>query len=104
YMATDALAFALLMALIWSGSFLLANAGVCWLVIRAARQRGVSPDVDLWIWLLTSFVGVAAGLRFLGHYHLQLLPPACLLAAGPAATLAVRARMRVIAAVSMPAL
>jgi hypothetical protein len=103
YMATDALAFALLMALVWTGSFLLANAGLCWLVIRSARQRGVTADADLWIWLVASFVAVGAGLRFLGHYHLQLLPPACLLAAGPAASLAIRTRIRVVAAVTVPA-
>jgi hypothetical protein len=103
-MATDAIAFALLMALIWTGSFLLANAGLCWLVIRSRRLRGIAADVELWIWLLSSFVAVAAGLRFLGHYHLQLLPPACLLAARPAAALALHTRMRVLAAVTAPAL
>lgn len=104
YMATDAVWFALVMALVWTGSFLLANAASCWLVARSARVFGVRGDADLWIWLASGFVAVAAGLRFLGHYHLQLLPAACLLAARPAAALVGRTRTIVIAAALAPAL
>lgn len=104
YITTSDIAFAMLMALIWTGTFLIANAGVCWLVYRSARQRGIASDADLWIWLAVSFVAVAVGLRFLGHYHLQLLPPACLLAARPAAMLVGVARRRVAAAVAAPAI
>jgi hypothetical protein len=95
YVSTDALAYAALMALIWTGSFLVGNAALVWLVARSARHRGLARDAVLWVWLGTAFVGVAAGLRFLGHYHLQLLPAACLLAARPAAELAGRAAARV---------
>ena len=49
------------------------------LVITAVRQRSAEPD--LWLWLLGGVVAVAAGLRFFGHYYLQLLPPMALIAA-----------------------
>lgn len=107
YLTTDALGFAVRMAVIWTGSFLLANAALGWLgwlVARSARLRGVRADADLWIWLVTAFIAVGAGLRFLGHYHLQLLPPACLLAARPAAALVGRTRARVLAVTAAPAL
>jgi len=37
-------------------------------------------DVDLWLWLASGVVAVAAGLRFFPHYYLQLVPPLTLLA------------------------
>jgi hypothetical protein len=48
------------------------------LVPFAWRYRKL--DVDLWLWLVASIVSVCAGLRFFGHYYLELLPPLCLLA------------------------
>ena len=39
-------------------------------------------DTDLWLWLLSAAMSVAVGLRFFGHYYLQLLPPLCLITAG----------------------
>ena len=39
-------------------------------------------DIDLWLWLIGAFIGVAAGFRFFGHYFLQLGPPFAVLAAG----------------------
>ncbi len=36
-------------------------------------------DLDLWLWLATGVIAVVAGLRFFGHYYLQLLPPLTLL-------------------------
>lgn len=104
YIATPDLGYAAKMVFIWTGTFLVASGGVWWLVVRTARARGWRPDLDLWIWLVTAFVGVATGLRFLGHYHLQLLPPACALAAFAAAPLVDAQRRRVIAAVMAPAL
>ena len=50
------------------------------LVIGAARRW--REDIDLWLWLIAAFIGVAAGFRFFGHYYLQLGPPFALLAAG----------------------
>jgi hypothetical protein len=35
------------------------------------------------VWLASSAIAVAAGFRFFGHYFLLVLPPLCLLAAGP---------------------
>jgi hypothetical protein len=104
YLRVDDLLFAIRLAAIWSGTFLLASAAIGWLVVRAARMRGYAPDLDLWIWLGTAVLGVVAGFRFLGHYHLQLVPAACLLAARPAAALHGAVRRRVIAGVLMPAL
>ena len=39
-------------------------------------------DVDLWLWAASAAVSVAFGLRFFGHYYMQLVPPLCLLTAG----------------------
>ena len=39
-------------------------------------------DTDLWLWLVSAAVSVAVGLRFFGHYYMQLVPPLALLAAG----------------------
>lgn len=48
---------------------------------------------DLWLWLLTGAVAVVTGLRFYGHYWLQLLPPLVLLVAPAAAELVGRRRL-----------
>jgi 4-amino-4-deoxy-L-arabinose transferase-like glycosyltransferase len=48
------------------------------LVPFAWRYRKL--DTDLWLWLAAGVVSVAAGLRFFGHYYLELLPPLALLA------------------------
>ena len=47
---------------------------------RPARDGGT--DTDLWLWLISAAVSVAVGLRFFGHYYIQLIPPLCLLTAG----------------------
>jgi 4-amino-4-deoxy-L-arabinose transferase-like glycosyltransferase len=65
----------------------LCNAPLLWKVPRAWRDRkqpaadGMA-DTDLWLWLLSAAVSVAVGLRFFGHYYMQLVPPLCLLSAG----------------------
>lgn len=53
------------------------------LAVRGWRPevRGRWEDADLWLWLVVGLVSVVAGLRFFGHYWLQVLPPLCLLAA-----------------------
>jgi Dolichyl-phosphate-mannose-protein mannosyltransferase len=74
-----------------TGIFLAANLAALLLVVAAAKRW--REDIDLWLWLATGVIGVAAGLRFFGHYYFQLMPPFVLLAAGAAA----RARPRVLA-------
>ncbi|HJZ86417.1 MAG TPA: glycosyltransferase [Polyangia bacterium] len=104
YLSADGvLSYAFARFAIITGSFLVANFLLCWLVTRAARTRA-RRDLDLWVWLFTSAIGVAAGLRFFGHYYLQLLPPACLLAAAPASELGERARKLVAVGLTIPAL
>jgi 4-amino-4-deoxy-L-arabinose transferase-like glycosyltransferase len=62
------------------GIFVGGSAAAFFLVIAAAwRWR---EDIDLWLWLIGAFIGVAAGFRFFGHYFLQAAPPFALLAAG----------------------
>ena len=61
-------------------------------------------DLDLWLWLATGAVSVVAGFRFFGHYWLQVLPPACLLAAPMATRLRPLARRLAVAGVAVPAL
>ena len=64
---------------------------------RAAPWVATRDELDLWLWLLTGLIAVAAGFRFFGHYWLQVLPPLCLLAA-PAAVAHARAVRLVLAA------
>jgi 4-amino-4-deoxy-L-arabinose transferase-like glycosyltransferase len=63
-----------------SAMFLAANLGATLLVLAAWRRR--RAEVDLWLWLIAAAIGAASGLRFFGHYFLQLAPPFALLAAG----------------------
>jgi 4-amino-4-deoxy-L-arabinose transferase-like glycosyltransferase len=63
-----------------TGIFLGANVAALLLVIGAARRW--REDIDLWLWLVSGLIGIAAGFRFFGHYFLQLAPPFALLAAG----------------------
>jgi 4-amino-4-deoxy-L-arabinose transferase-like glycosyltransferase len=49
---------------------------------RRDRARDGLPDYDLWLWLLSAVISVMVGLRFFGHYYLQLVPPLVLLTAG----------------------
>ncbi|HEX9506587.1 MAG TPA: glycosyltransferase family 39 protein [Acidimicrobiia bacterium] len=49
---------------------------------RAQRAFDGRSDTDLWLWFLSAAVSVAIGLRFFGHYYMQLLPPLALIAAG----------------------
>ncbi len=66
--------------IVWTLIFAAANLGAMLLAPRAWARR--SSNLDLWLWLLAAFLGVAAGLRFFGHYYLQLAPPVSLLGAG----------------------
>ena len=47
-----------------------------------ARRATDRSDTDLWLWFISGAVMVAIGLRFFGHYYMQIVPPLCLLTAG----------------------
>jgi len=80
--------------------FLLANLAVVVLCVLAARRW--RDDADLWLWVLAGAVAVASGLRFFGHYYLQLLPPLSLLATRPLLRAPARALAAVAVAVAVP--
>ena len=60
-------------------------------------------DIDLWLWVLVGLAAWAAGLRFFGHYWLQVVPPLALLAVPVVARWTGRARRWPIAGVVVPA-
>jgi 4-amino-4-deoxy-L-arabinose transferase-like glycosyltransferase len=67
--------------------FLLCNLPMLWRIPRAWTDRRLvaldgQRDTDLWLWVLSAAVSVSVGLRFFGHYYLQLVPPLALLASG----------------------
>ena len=73
--------------LFMTGMWALCNLPLLWKVPsawghRALRALDGERDTDLWLWLLSAAVSVAVGLRFFGHYYMQLAPPLALLAAG----------------------
>ena len=63
--------------------FVLANVAIVGLCVAAARRR--RADADLWLWVIAGLIAVASGLRFFGHYYLQLLLLLSLLATRPLA-------------------
>jgi 4-amino-4-deoxy-L-arabinose transferase-like glycosyltransferase len=76
------IAMFLLMTLGWAAC----NLPILWTLPRSWRARREFADdgdtnTDLWLWLVSSALSVAIGLRFFGHYYLQLIPPLVLLAA-----------------------
>ncbi len=81
--STYVLSSFVLMSLGWIGC----NLPIVWRLPAAWRERRLlardgQRDLDLWIWLATAVVSVMVGLRFFGHYYLQLIPPLALLTAG----------------------
>jgi hypothetical protein len=56
------------------------NAVIVLLAVLAALYRRASAD--LWLWACSAMISVGAGLRFFGHYYLQVLPALALIAAG----------------------
>jgi 4-amino-4-deoxy-L-arabinose transferase-like glycosyltransferase len=87
---------------VWAGFiFFGANLGALVLVVMAWRRR--REDLDLWLWLAAAVIGAASGLRFFGHYFLQLAPPFALLASGSLANArrAAWARTTALASVSV---
>jgi 4-amino-4-deoxy-L-arabinose transferase-like glycosyltransferase len=81
--STAVLATFVLMTLAWAAC----NLPILWRLPVAWRDRTVAtrdgkPDTDLWLWLISAALSVMVGLRFFGHYYLQLIPPLVLLTAG----------------------
>ena len=72
-------------------------------VVRAARRRELPTDIDLWLWVASGLAAWAAGLRFFGHYWLQVMPPLVLLAVPVVARWGGRARSIAVAGVAVPA-
>jgi 4-amino-4-deoxy-L-arabinose transferase-like glycosyltransferase len=77
----------LVMFLVMTLLFVVCNIPLLWRIPRAWTQRKLvaldgQRDTDLWLWLASAAVSVAVGLRFFGHYYIQLVPPLALLAAG----------------------
>lgn len=73
----------LLMSLAWAAC----NLPIIWRLPAAWRARHITSldgdnDIDLWLWAATAALSVMVGLRFFGHYYLQLIPPLVLLTAG----------------------
>jgi hypothetical protein len=77
------------------------NAVLVWMCWRGWRT-GVAAT-DAWLWLLAGAVASCAGFRFFGHYYLQLLPPAALIAAGVAPSLAETTKRVAVAGMALPA-
>lgn len=74
-----------MLARAFGNAAILAAAAIGLLVPLARRWRRVREDVDLWIWLAGSGLGVITGFHFFGHYYLQLVPPLVLLGVGAVA-------------------
>ena len=73
--------------LFMTGMWALCNLPLLWKIperVDPAQARALDGerDTDLWLWAISAAVSVAVGLRFFGHYYLQLAPPLALLAAG----------------------
>jgi hypothetical protein len=84
---------------IWVGL----NAPIVLLLVvawRDHRRDRAEPDrrTDLWLWLLAGVISLSVGLRFYGHYFLQLGPAAALLIAGALARRGEWLRILVLAA------
>jgi hypothetical protein len=72
--------------------------------VAAIRQRRLPADVDLWLWAGSGVAAWAAGLRFFGHYWLQVVPAVVLLAIPVVARWTGRRRTAAVAGVAAPAL
>jgi len=99
--ASDSLSLALKRGAAGFGVFLGANLGALLLIGFAVRRQ--RDNLDLWLWVASAIVAVAAGFRFFGHYFLQLAPPVTLLAASaiPDAARRLRAASATLAAASV---
>jgi hypothetical protein len=80
-------------------------AGICFAAgFSALKQRRLPDDVDLWLWIASGLAAWAAGLRFFGHYWLQVVPPLVLLAVPVVSRWTGRRRALAIGSVALPAL
>ena len=81
--STFVLSSFVLMSLGWVGCNLplVWRLPVAWRARRMLTRDG-NTDLDLWIWLATAVISVMVGLRFFGHYYLQLIPPLAILTGG----------------------
>jgi len=66
------------MGMTWA--FIGLNLALVLLAAMAARRR--TATLDQWLWLAGGVLSVLVGLRFFGHYYLQVLPPLALIGAG----------------------
>jgi hypothetical protein len=71
--------------------------------VTAIRRRTMPADIDLWLWVATGIAAWAAGLRFFGHYWLQVLPPLVLLSVPVVSRWSARVQRLALAAVAIPA-
>jgi 4-amino-4-deoxy-L-arabinose transferase-like glycosyltransferase len=83
----EASAFVLSSFVLMTLAWVACNLPIVWQVptawkARRERARDGLTDTDLWLWLVSAAVSVAIGLRFFGHYYIQLIPPLVLLTAG----------------------
>jgi len=79
--------YVLMMFGVMTFAYAACNLPILWRIRDAWRARRVPTrdgqhDVDLWLWALSGAASVAVGLRFFGHYYMQLTPPLALLSAG----------------------
>lgn len=79
--------FVLGMFAVMSLAWVACNLPIVWKLPTAWRDRYTSArdgdhDLDLWLWLVSAVLSVMVGLRFFGHYYLQLVPPVVLLSTG----------------------
>ncbi len=72
-------------------------------VVGAVRRRRLPADIDLWMWVASGVAAWAAGLRFFGHYWLQVLPPLVLLAVPVVTRWVGRSRVIAMAGIGVPA-
>jgi hypothetical protein len=72
--------------------------------LAAIRRRTLPVDIDLWLWVASGLAAWAAGLRFFGHYWLQVVPPLVLLAVPEVARWTGRAQRLAVTGVAVPAL
>ena len=71
--------------------------------MRQSDAEQCLADIDLWLWVASGVAAWAAGLRFFGHYWLQVVPPLVLLAVPVVAGWVSRARTAAIVGVAVPA-
>ncbi|HEX2785510.1 MAG TPA: hypothetical protein VHN36_18145 [Ilumatobacteraceae bacterium] len=72
--------------------------------VSALRQSRLPDDIDLWLWIASGLAAWAAGLRFFGHYWLQVVPPLVLLTVPVISRWTGRRRLLAIGGVAVPAL